>query len=205
MKKNTKIIKNKLEESIMLMILSCIKELEIKVGVNKLTSILIGSESNYIFENEFNKNSYYGFLQNYNSKQVRKIIDRLYTLNLIESVDVEGEYYTSTINLTKKGNSSIDKLSIKNPDFFDKIIKIKKTDLDKESKELFNKLRLIRNQIAKSIDKPAFVICSDKTLRSVAKNKPNDPSSLLEIKGIGNHFIKEYSDLFLNEIMLNAA
>ena len=62
------------EKSIMLIVLSCVQELEIKVGKTKLVSILQGSESNYIFENKFNNNSYYGLLQNYNSNQINKII-----------------------------------------------------------------------------------------------------------------------------------
>ena len=76
MNNQTRKIKTKLEESIMLIILSCIKELEIKVGINKLTAILIGSQSNYIFENKFNNNPFFGFLQNYNSNQIKKIINR---------------------------------------------------------------------------------------------------------------------------------
>jgi len=40
---------NNYEKSIMLMVLSCVKDLEIKVGKTKLVSILQGSESNYIF------------------------------------------------------------------------------------------------------------------------------------------------------------
>lgn len=50
------------EKSIMLIVLSCIQELEIRVGKKRLVSILQFSESNYIFENEFNNNPYYGTL-----------------------------------------------------------------------------------------------------------------------------------------------
>jgi len=205
MKKETKNIKNKLEESIMLIVLACIKDLKTKVGTNKLIAILIGSESNYIYENKFNKNAFYGFLQHYNSKQIKKIIDRLSSMNLIEAVEVEDGYYSNVFDLTKKGLKCIKSMSIKNPNFFDKIIKVKKTDLDSKSKDLFNRLRVVRKDIAKSISKPAFIVCSDKVLRDVASKKPSNTTSLLKIKGIGKHFINEYSDLFLNEIEINAA
>ena len=69
------------EKSIVILILSCIKELEINVGLNKLISILQGAQSSYIYENNFNKNPYYGILQNYNSKQLKNIIDRLFEMD----------------------------------------------------------------------------------------------------------------------------
>ena len=50
---------NNFEKSISLMVLSCINDLEFKVGNKKLIAILQGSESNYIFENEFNNNPFY--------------------------------------------------------------------------------------------------------------------------------------------------
>ena len=195
----------KLEEAIILIILSCIKELEIKVGINKLTAILIGSQSNYIFENKFNENSFYGFLQNYNSNQIQEIINRLYELGLIKSSNIDEDYYTSVIDLTQKGFKSIYSLSVINPYFFKKIIKVNKSDLDIKSKNIFYRLRVIRQEIAQSIGKPAFIVCSDKVLREIAKQKPTDVSSLLKINGIGNHFIEKYSDLFLNELELIAA
>ena len=54
MNKQSNELINNYEKSIVLMILSCISELEINVGKSKLVSILQGSESNYIFENNFN-------------------------------------------------------------------------------------------------------------------------------------------------------
>ena len=203
MKNQTQIIITKLEESIMLIILSCIQELDIKVGINKLIAILQGSKSNYIFENKFNENSYYGFLQNYNSNQIKSIINRLQELNLIEFVDIEKEYYKEVIDLTNKGINGIDSFYIKNPQFFEKIIKIEKSDLNNISKVLFEKLRIVRKEIAQSIGKPAFIVCSDKVLREVASKKPKSSAALLKIKGIGEHFIEQYSSLFLNEIELS--
>ena len=113
-------------------------------------------------------------------------------------------YYTNIIDLSQKGLKSINSLSINNPNFFEKIIKIEKSDLDAKSKGLFYKLRETRKEIAQSMGKPAFIVCSDKVLREVANKRPSNVKSLLMINGIGNHFIKEYSDIFLNEIELSA-
>ena len=194
---------NNYEKSIMLMVLSCVQELEIKVGKKKLVSILQGSESNYIFENEFNNNPYYGLLQNYNSKQINKIIEKLFNMDLVRSEDLEIDYYSKVIDVTNKGSQAINKKSLDDPQLMRELFEEKATQLTARGKILFDKLRNLRKEISKSINKPAFIICTDKVLREVAKQEPGDVDSLLSIKGIGNHFIEEYSSLFLNEIELN--
>ena len=193
------------EKSIMLMVLSCVQELEIKVGKKKLVSILQGSESNYIFENEFNNNPYYGLLQNYNSKQINKIIEKLFNMELVRSEDLEIDYYSKVIDVTNKGSQAINKKSLDDPQLMRELFEEKATQLTARSKILFEKLKNLRKEISKSINKPAFIICTDKVLREVARQEPGDVDSLLSIKGIGNHFIEEYSSLFLNEIELNTS
>ena len=193
------------EKSIMLMVLSCVQELEIKVGKKKLVSILQGSESNYIFENEFNNNPYYGLLQNYNSKQINKIIEKLFNMDLVRSEDLEIDYYSKVIDVTNKGSQAINKKSLDDPQLMRELFEEKAAQLTARGKILFEKLRNLRKEISKSINKPAFIICTDKVLREVAKQEPGDVDSLLSIKGIGNHFIEKYSSLFLNEIELNTS
>ena len=193
------------EKSIMLMVLSCVQELEIKVGKKKLVSILQGSESNYIFENEFNNNPYYGLLQNYNSKQINKIIEKLFNMDLVRSEDLEIDYYSKVIEVTNKGSQAINTKSLDDPQLMRELFEEKATQLTARGKILFDKLRNLRKEISKSINKPAFIICTDKVLREVAKQEPGDVDSLLSIKGIGNHFIEKYSSLFLNEIELNTS
>ena len=193
------------EKSIMLMVLSCVQELEIKVGKKKLVSILQGSESNYIFENEFNNNPYYGLLQNYNSNQISKIIEKLFNMDLVRSEDLEIDYYSKVIDVTNKGSQAVNTKSLDNPQLMRELFEEKATQLTARSKILFEKLKNLRKEISKSINKPAFIICTDKVLREVAKQEPGDVDSLLSIKGIGNHFIEEYSSLFLNEIELNTS
>ena len=204
MKQNNEYINN-YEKSISLMVLSCINDLEIKVGKNKLVAILQGSESNYIFENEFNKNPFYGLLQNYNSKQLIKIIERLVDIDLVELKSLDLGFYTSVLDLTKTGKIAISANEIDAPQLTNILIHSKSPILSDDNNILFEKLRNLRKEISKSINKPAFIICTDKVLREVARQEPGDVDSLLSIKGIGNHFIEEYSSLFLNEIELNTS
>ncbi|MBT3838305.1 MAG: hypothetical protein HOB40_01730 [Candidatus Marinimicrobia bacterium] len=193
---------NNFEKSISLMVLSCINDLEFKVGNKKLIAILQGSESNYIFENEFNNNPFYGLLQNYNSNQISTIIDRLVEMELIELKELDLEYYTSIFDLTSKGKTALHSGDLAKPYLSNKLFELNPLILSDDNKILFERLRRVRKEIAKSIKKPAFIVCTDKVLRQIAVTQPKNEDSLLAIKGIGEYFIDNYSSLFLNELEL---
>ena len=142
-------------------------------------------------------------MQNYNSNQINKIIEKLFNMDLVRSDNLDISYYTKIIDVTSKGLNAINTKSLDNPQLIRELFERKASQLTASSKNLFEKLRNLRKEISKSINKPAFFICTDKVLREVARQEPGDVDSLLSIKGIGNHFIEEYSSLFLNEIELN--
>ncbi len=202
MKQHNQFINN-YEKSISLMVLSCINDLEMKVGTKKLVGILQGSESDYIFKNEYYNNPFYGLLQNYNSKQITKIIERMIDMGLVEIQDLELEYYSSVFDLTSKGKLAVGSSELDTPNLSNILVDSKLTNYSDQSNALFEKFRKLRKEIAKSIKKPAYIVCHDKVLRQVALEQPKDEDGLLAIKGIGEHFIQNYSSLFLNEIELN--
>ena len=180
MKQNNKFINN-YEKSISLMVLSCINELKIKVGTKKLVAILQGSESNYIFENEFNNNPFYGLLQNYNTKQISNIINRMVKMGLVKLEDLELKYYSSVYSLTSKGKIAIRTNELETPFLTHILFDTKPSRLSNDNKVLFEKLRIVRKEIATATNKPAYIVCTDKVLREVARQKPSNTNSFLSI------------------------
>lgn len=72
---------------------------------------------------------------------------------------------------------------------------------------LFNKLKIVRKEIAYKFNQPEHLICSDELLREIVRKKPTGTSDLLSVEGfsmkrlnkIGNEFIeilKEHSKQF---------
>jgi ATP-dependent DNA helicase RecQ len=53
------------------------------------------------------------------------------------------------------------------------------------ARKLYDRLRLLRKEIADENNVPAFMVFSDKTLREIARKSPTSESQLLKIKGIG--------------------
>ncbi len=63
------------------------------------------------------------------------------------------------------------------------------------------RLRAWRYKKAKERGCPAYVICSDATLRAVIEQEPTSPEALLSIKGLGPARVEEFGDELLLELM----
>lgn len=69
---------------------------------------------------------------------------------------------------------------------------------DEES--LFQKLRELRRTIAQEIDKPPYIVFSDKTLRDMARIKPVTDAQFLAVNGVGQHKLDLYGQRFIQTI-----
>ncbi len=64
--------------------------------------------------------------------------------------------------------------------------------------ELFEKLRVWRADLAKEIDKPAFVILGNISLAGIAEAKPTTPAQLAGIRGVGPIKIEQFGAAILH-------
>lgn len=65
---------------------------------------------------------------------------------------------------------------------------------------LFEKLRTLRKTIADEIGKPAYIVLSDKSLRSIASKKPTNLYQFGNAYGIGEHKKTQFGERFINLI-----
>ena len=70
---------------------------------------------------------------------------------------------------------------------------------------LFERLRELRKRLADEHDVPAYIIFSDVSLRQMARNYPESESDFARISGVGEKKLREYGEVFLNEIALHLA
>lgn len=71
---------------------------------------------------------------------------------------------------------------------------------DANANTLFERLRQLRLTIAREINKPAFVVFSDRTLRAISEAAPRDADEMLQVKGVGPSKLEAYGDRFLEAI-----
>ena len=71
---------------------------------------------------------------------------------------------------------------------------------DDDEESLFQKLRELRRTIAQEIGKPPYIVCSDKTLRDMARIKPVTNAQFLAVNGVGQHKLDLYGQRFMQTI-----
>ncbi len=67
-------------------------------------------------------------------------------------------------------------------------------------KDLFEKLRDLRKRLASEKQVPPFVIFGDVSLREMTSKLPSNKKEFLGIKGVGLQKLKDYGDVFIEEI-----
>jgi ATP-dependent DNA helicase RecQ len=69
-----------------------------------------------------------------------------------------------------------------------------------DNPELFEKLRLLRMQIAKEHKVPPYIVFGDKTLHDMCWVMPETKEQMLSVHGVGESKWERYGELFLQEI-----
>lgn len=72
--------------------------------------------------------------------------------------------------------------------------------LDQAARQIYERLRLLRRELAEEHNVPAFMVFSDKTLREIARAAPTTESELQFIKGIGPAKCEAYGSRILQAI-----
>tara|TARA_R110002051_G_scaffold70772_1_gene127489 strand:- start:53497 stop:55581 length:2085 start_codon:yes stop_codon:yes gene_type:complete len=72
-------------------------------------------------------------------------------------------------------------------------LRVKKTDL-------FEKLRVLRQQIAIEQNVPAYVVFGDASLKDMEAKLPKNKKEFMEISGVGQAKLEKYAEVFLEEI-----
>lgn len=66
--------------------------------------------------------------------------------------------------------------------------------------DLFEKLRVLRAQIARQQGVPAYVVFNDATLRDMSSRTPTDWAGMMEVSGVGQRKMEQYGERFLHAI-----
>ena len=73
-----------------------------------------------------------------------------------------------------------------------------------EDDELFQRLRVLRKELADGQGVPAYIVFSDKVLREMAASRPGSAGSMLAVPGVGPAKLERYGMAFLDAISSDA-
>ncbi len=181
------------------MLLSAIYKTEQNFGKNYIIDILRGSSEQKILANGADRLSVYDIGKHLSKKEWFVIIERLLELKILTIGDF------STLKLTQDAITIL-----KSQKLVD--IKSSRLQVDKKAKtvrqveafdfdrELFEKLRKKRTELAGEMGVPAYIIFSDKTLKHLASDMPTNREEMLKVNGVGMKKYEQFGEEFLDVI-----
>ena len=166
-----------------------------------MTNVLVGLDTINVREKGHEKLSTFNILSEYSVPEIKDFIRELIHRGYLE--ETQDGY--SSIYLTKKAPSV---LKGREQVFLTlntrKIIKQKKSLLSLDiDLTLFNRLKTLRKKLADKEHVPPYVIFSDASLQEMARVFPQSLSDFINIKGVGEHKLKKYGEIFIKEITLH--
>lgn len=170
-------------------ILSCVYRVHERFGVKIVAEILKGSKSMHMKQFNFERLSTYGLMKDLTIKQISDLILRLTAMQYLTIT--ESKYPVLKLNALSwqvlRGQKKV----------WQKVVTINKAEA---KGDLFEKLRLVRRELAIKAKLPPYMIFSDATLIEMAQKMPVTLEDMSHIRGIGEFKLNKYGSEFLNVI-----
>ncbi len=181
--------------------LSGLVRLKEKVGMNMLINVLRGSQNAEIHAMGYYTIKTYGQGKEHSFFDWQNYMIQLLNIGAMEIAYQEGNSLKVTPfgwDILKNGN----KVSLTIPQKIEPKKKAKKTAVNtgNTNQDLFQKLRQLRQKIAREENVPAYIIFNDKSLKEMASEMPVTDNAFLTISGVGNQKLESFGDEFISLI-----
>lgn len=189
--------------------LCCIEECRERYGVTTILETLHGSRSEKVLRYRLNENSYYATATDISMDRLRQIVKQLLAKGYLNQTDDEYGLLKLTersYDITVKREQIMLKLpKEKEPVTVERRVQLKtKSSIGRRAAssnpQLYELLRGLRNETAKNMRVPAYVVFTDKTLQEMSTYLPVTRDEMLEISGVAQAKYEKYGELFMNVI-----
>ncbi len=191
-------------------ILSCVARVEQRFGATHVANVLRGHASTQVLARGHERLSTFGLLPGASVTEVRGYIEQLIGLGFVQQ---SGDTYP-VLGLTPAGlellkDETCADLTLARQRPPRKAASRRRSRAEAESwldvdRSLFDRLRAVRLEIARSRGVPPYVIFHDATLREMARLRPTSLDALLAVKGVGERKAQDLGETFLTAIRRDA-
>src|SRR5476651_1543454 len=187
--------------------LSCVYRIREKnsfgVGLNHVVEVLTGADTEKIRKWNHAQLSTFGIGKEHNRPEWAAIGRELIRLGFLRQTSEK----FSVLELTNEGRAALKerkKITLTRPAVAPETQAHHVGEITCDE-ALFERLRELRKKLADERDVPAYIIFSDVALRQMARNYPESESDFAGISGVGEKKLREFGEVFLNEIALHLA
>ncbi len=188
-------------------VLSCVARVGQRFGAAHVSNVLRGSASEQVRSRGHHELSVFGLMTDASIDELRGYIDQLLAHGLLQQGGDEYPILQLTaegLALLKDAGAQPD-LSLarqKRPEKgrLPKRARVETEGWEGVDRELFERLRAMRMQVARKRGVPPYVIFHDTTLREIARTKPATIEELRHVKGVGDRKSADLGELILSII-----
>jgi ATP-dependent DNA helicase RecQ len=178
-------------------ILSCIARTGERFGVTHIVDVLAGAQTEAVRRWRHEQQSTYGLLRDTPRKLLTSMIYQLVDANLVDRTP--GDRPTLRLNDSSwevlRGQRTVRMLQPRKRG-------VEKTKFDQMSwegvdRDLFERLRALRREIAAERAVPPYLIFNDATLRELARGKPRTLDEFRGVRGVGERKLADLGERFV--------
>jgi ATP-dependent DNA helicase RecQ len=185
-------------------ILSCVVRVGQRFGTAHVVNVLRGQRSEQVIERRHDSLSTFGLMAGASVAELRGYIDQLLGLGLLR----QGDDAYPVLTVTSAGIALL-----KNESAFPDLVLARQRTAQRDARRpasrveaeswqgvdrrLFEALRAVRLEVARSRGVPPYVIFHDATLRDMARLRPTSVRTLLAVRGVGSRKAEDLGETFL--------
>jgi ATP-dependent DNA helicase RecQ len=185
-------------------ILSCVARVGQRFGVAHVANVLCGSETEQVASRGHHRLTTFGLLRDAATAEIRGYIEQLIAHGFLRQTDDAFPVVALTdrgVDLLKNAASAPALVLARQrrpvKDRSPKRSRIESESWQDVDRDLFERLRAARLQIARARGVPPYVIFHDTTLRELARLRPTSIAELYGIRGIGARKAEDLGEAFL--------
>jgi ATP-dependent DNA helicase RecQ len=185
-------------------VLSCVARVGQRFGTAHVASVLCGSESEQVLARRHHELSTFGLLKDASVPEVRAYIEQLIAQGLLRQTDDQYPVVALTSDgvALLKDASAAPGLGLSRQRRVVREREPRRSRVEAQAwegvdRELFEKLREVRMQIARGRGVPPYVIFHDTTLRDMARLRPQTIEQMRAVYGVGARKAEDLGELFL--------
>jgi ATP-dependent DNA helicase RecQ len=174
-----------------------------RFGMQYIIDVLLGANNQKIIERDHHTLSVYGIVDDFSKEELRRLINQLVSRRLIAK---SGDEFPG-LALTPRGREFLQarqEIHLPKPEAVAKPLQKRDKAASGHDSDLFEKLRLLRKELADEQGVPPFVVFGDLALQQMALYLPQSRESFAKISGVGEAKLKQYSKIFTGVIQAYA-
>jgi ATP-dependent DNA helicase RecQ len=189
-------------------VLSCVARVGQRFGAGHVASVLRGAETEQVMGRRHHTLTTFGLLRDASIPEIRGYVEQLIAHRLLRQTDDEYPVLTLTEDgvALLKDAAAVPGLALARQRRPVRGEAPRRAAIETESwqdvdRDLFERLRALRLDIARSRGVPPYVIFHDTTLREMARLKPRSISDLLSVRGVGARKAEDLGEAFVKAIV----